>query len=62
HPEPSDAFEIYTRLSSEEFRRVDEIATEGELESSEVYESLQVLMDEGLVEYDTMKNGYRRSN
>lgn len=60
HTEPGKVFEIYTSLG-DGYRKLDDLAERVGEEEPEVYEALQLLMDENLVEYDPMRNAYRRS-
>jgi len=55
----ADAVEVYGALdASGEYETVDALAERVEADESGVYEALQALLDEGLVEYDTMRNAY----
>lgn len=60
HPEAGDAFEVYRALG-DEHSKLGEITEEVESNEDEVYEALQLLMDEDLVEYDPMRNAYSRN-
>ncbi|MFP4174503.1 MAG: helix-turn-helix domain-containing protein [Halobacteriales archaeon] len=56
----ADAVEVYAVLeTSAEYETVESVADRVEADESAVYEALQTLLDEGLVEYDTMRNAYR---
>jgi hypothetical protein len=58
--ERADAVDVYGALdSSGEYETVDALADRVKADESAVYEALQALLDEGLVEYDTMRNAYR---
>lgn len=58
--EPGDAFAIYRCLQQEGYRSVEEVASDVDADESCVYEALQMLLDEDLVAYDVMRNGYQR--
>lgn len=58
--EPGDAFAIYRALPQEGHASVEDVAASVEADESGVYEALQMLLDEELVEYDVMRNGYQR--
>ena len=54
-----DAAEVYSVLeASEGHETVETVADSVDADESAVYEALQALLDEGLVEYDTMRNAY----
>ena len=57
--EGADALEVYTALDGE-FVTVGALAETVEADEPAVYEALQTLLEEELVEYDTMRNAYRR--
>lgn len=58
--EAADAVEVYAELDGE-YETVDSLAGRVDAEEPEVYEALQKLLDEDLVEYDTMRNAYKRA-
>jgi len=58
--ETADAVEVYAALDGE-YENVVTVAERVEADESAVYEALQALLDEELVEYDTMRNAYRRA-
>jgi antitoxin component of RelBE/YafQ-DinJ toxin-antitoxin module len=54
-----DAAEVYSVLeASDGHETVETVADSVDADESAVYEALQALLDEGLVEYDTMRNAY----
>jgi DNA-binding transcriptional ArsR family regulator len=53
-----EAVEVYAALDGE-YVTVESLAETVETDEPAVYEALQALMEEGLVEYDTMRNAYR---
>jgi len=55
----TEAVEVYAALDGE-YVTVDALAESVEADESAVYEALQTLIEEKLVEYDTMRNAYRR--
>ncbi|MDY6776433.1 MAG: hypothetical protein SV253_10265 [Halobacteria archaeon] len=61
HPESADPIDVYTSLD-EGYVTVDGISESMEYSESEVYEALQTLLDEEVVEYDPMRNAYRRTD
>lgn len=56
----ADTLQVYTELG-DGYRSIDELREQVEGEESMIYESLQLLVDEGLVKYDVMKNGYTKT-
>ncbi len=58
--EAADAVEVYAELDGE-YETVDTLAQRVDAGEPEVYEALQSLLDEDLVEYDTMRNAYKRA-
>ncbi len=56
----TEAVEVYAALDGE-YVTVETLAGDVEADESAVYEALQTLLEEGLVEYDTMRNAYRRA-
>lgn len=54
----NEAVEVYAALDGE-YVTVESLAETVETDEPAVYEALQALMEEGLVEYDTMRNAYR---
>jgi len=56
----TEAVEVYAALDGE-YVTVTALAEKAEEEESAVYEALQRLLEEELVEYDTMRNAYRRT-
>ncbi len=59
-PEAADCLHVYSRLTDEP-SSVEYIADEVDADEPEVYEALQTLIEEGLVDYHAMSNGYTRS-
>ena len=57
--ERTDAVEVYSALDADAYETVEDLADRVDTDGSAVYEALQTLLDEGLVEYDTMRNAYR---
>ena len=58
--ERADAVEVYAALeASGGYVTVETLADRVEADEPAVYESLQTLLEEGLIEYDTMRNAYR---
>jgi len=55
-----EAVEVYAALDGE-YETVEDLADSVEADESSVYEALQTLLEEDLVEYDTMRNAYRRA-
>lgn len=60
-PEASDAIQVYARLDGEP-RTAEDVAGDVDADEAEVYEALQTLLAEELVEYHPMSNGYTRSD
>ncbi len=58
-PEPSDALDVLVRLDDEP-RTAEDVAEDVEADENQVYEALQTLLSEELVEYHPMSNGYTR--
>jgi len=58
--EGADALEVYTALDGE-YVTVGALAESVDADEPAVYETLQMLLEEELVEYDTMRNAYRRT-
>jgi hypothetical protein len=56
----TEAVEVYAALDGE-FVTVEALADDVEADETAVYEALQTLLEEDLVEYDTMRNAYRRT-
>lgn len=56
----TEAVGVYSALDGE-FMTVEALADDVEANEPAVYEALQTLLEEGLVEYDTMRNAYRRN-
>lgn len=55
----TEAIDIYAALNGE-YESVEDLADRVEEDESSVYEALQTLLEEDLVEYDTIRNAYRR--
>lgn len=60
-PEPADAIQVYARVTDEP-RTAEDVSTEVDAGETEVYEALQTLLAEDLVEYHPMSNGYTRTD
>jgi hypothetical protein len=56
--ERADAVEVYAALDGSGYDTVGDVADRVDVDESAVYEALQTLLDEDLVEYDTMRNAY----
>jgi predicted transcriptional regulator len=56
----TEAVEVYAALDGE-YVTVTALAEKVEEDEPSVYEALQRLLEEELVEYDTMRNAYRRT-
>jgi len=56
--ERADAVEVYAALDGSAYETVEDVAGRVGADESAVYEALQTLLDEDLVEYDTMRNAY----
>ncbi len=56
----TEAVEVYATLDGE-YLTVEALADDIEADEPAVYEALQTLLEEGLIEYDTMRNAYRRA-
>lgn len=56
----ADTLQVYTELD-DDYTSLDNLRERVEGDESMIYESLQLLVDEGLVEYDVMKNGYTKT-
>jgi hypothetical protein len=59
--ETADAVEVYAALDGSTYDTVDDVAERVGADDSAVYEALQALLDEGLAEYDTMRNAYTKA-
>ena len=65
--EGENAVEVYAELGDtaengdDGYVTVETLADRVEADEPAVYESLQTLLEEGLIEYDTMRNAYRRT-